>query len=254
MKTMSPLKRFIKLLYSFIFAPFYILDFFKFKKKLKSTANNRFTIHARDFYPCISDKTTTAGFDRHYLYHPAWAAKIVAETRPKVHTDISSALYFGAIVSAFVDVDFYDYRPANIILPGFKSGKADLTNLHFETSSIQSLSCMHTIEHIGLGRYGDPIDPNGDIIATKELARVLAPNGNLIFVVPVAKESRIDWNAHRVYSYKDALGLFPSLKLKEFSLIPESESSGVGIIKNADPSLLENETYACGLFLFTKEI
>ncbi len=47
-------------------------------------------------------------------------------------------------------------------------------------------SCMHTIEHIGLGRYGDPLDAVGDQTALSELQRVVAPGGSLLIVVPVA--------------------------------------------------------------------
>ena len=77
------------------------------------------------------------------------------------------------------------------------SGYADLANLPFEINSVQSLSCMHTVEHVGLGRYGDPIDPDGDLKAIKEIKRVLAVNGNLLFVVPIGKP-KIVYNAHRI--------------------------------------------------------
>jgi hypothetical protein len=43
---------------------------------------------------------------------------------------------------------------------------------------------MHVVEHVGLGRYGDPIDANGDAQAIKELKCVLWPGGVLYFVVP----------------------------------------------------------------------
>src|SRR5690606_7074270 len=108
------------------------------------------------------------------------------------------------------------------------------------------------IEHIGLGRYGDPIDPEGDIKACKELSRILAKGGSLLFVTPVGGEAIIEWNAHRIYTYEAILKLFPSLKLKEFSLIPEHGQNG-GLIRNADPELICKERYACGCFHFVKE-
>ncbi len=50
---------------------------------------------------------------------------------------------------------------------------ANILDLPFKGNSVESLSCMHVVEHIGLGRYGDPMDPEGDIEAIKELKRVV---------------------------------------------------------------------------------
>ena len=197
------------------------------------------------------DKTFKTGFDRHYVYHTSWAARKVKEINPIKHIDISSSLYFSGIVSAFIDIDFYDYRPADLHLNGLKSLKGDLHNLPFVSNSVESISCMHTIEHVGLGRYGDPIDPIGDIKAINELKRVVLSGGNLIFVTPVGQPI-IEFNAHRIYSYEQIISYFEGFELKEFSLISEYEKDG-GIIINADPKLVRKEKYACGCFWFVKK-
>ena len=142
------------------------------------------------------------------------------ETKPTKHIDISSSLYFSSIVSAFIPIDFYDYRPANINLSNLNSKKGDLLSLPFADNSIQSISCMHTVEHVGLGRYGDPIDPDGDLKAIKESKRVTAKNGSLLFVVPIGGTSKIEFNAHRIYSYNQVISYFEEFELREFSLIP----------------------------------
>lgn len=202
----------------------------------------------RERYPCLSEKTGNTGFDAHYIYHTAWAArKISSEIKPRLHVDISSSLYFSTIVSAFFPVKFYDFRPADLTLSNLSTGSMDLNRLPFEDNSLKSLSCMHVVEHIGLGRYGDPLDPNGDIKAMGELGRVLAKKGHLLFVVPVG-EPRIQFNAHRVYSYEMIVGHLKSLKLAEFSLIDDSGH----FIENADPSLVKLQKYGCGCFLFQK--
>ncbi|MGA2030503.1 MAG: DUF268 domain-containing protein, partial [Verrucomicrobiota bacterium] len=77
------------------------------------------------------------------------------------------------MVSAFVPVKFYDYRPADLHLDNLACEHADLQALPFADCGIQSISCMHVVEHVGLGRYGDPLDPNGDLKAMNELERVL---------------------------------------------------------------------------------
>ncbi len=230
-----------------LLSPFIISDYQDFKRLDKTP---RFRLATSDFFPQIFDKTLTTGFDRHYVYHTAWAARKVREISPAVHVDIASSLYFPGLVSAFVPVEFYDYRPAPLHLSGLTTKHADLTNLHFASNSIASLSCLHTIEHVGLGRYGDPIDPEGDVKACLELSRVLAPGGSLLFVTPVGREALIQFNAHRIYTYELVLKLFPDLTLKEFSFVPEYGTEGIR--ENANPSDLIHEKYACGLFVFTK--
>lgn len=213
----------------------------------RSQTGKRFTVHYKDAYPCLKDKLSTTPFDHHYTYHPAWAARKLMEIKPSAHVDISSILYFGTMMSAILPIKFYDYRPAAIHLSNYDSGAADLKALPFEDDSIESLSCMHTIEHIGLGRYGDAIDGDGDLTAIAELIRVLKPGGNLLFVTPVGKP-RIEFNAHRVYSFEQILAYFSPLTLKEFTLIPDSG----GIIENANPDLVKQQLYGCGCFWFNK--
>ncbi len=107
---------------------------------------------------------------------------------------------------------------------------------------------MHTVEHVGLGRYGDPIDPVGDLKAIGELKRVVAKNGSLLFVTPVGKP-KIEFNAHRIYSYEQILEYFNGLQLSEFSLIDDQGK----FMQNADPSLVEKQKYGCGCFWFIKK-
>jgi hypothetical protein len=176
------------------------------------------------------------------------------ELKVQDHVDISSTLHFCSIISAFIRVRFYDFRPADLELSNLVCGTVNLTNLKFETNSILSLSCMHTVEHIGLGRYGDEIDFDGDLKAMKELARVLALGGNLLFVVPVGKKSLIQFNAHRIYEPKEIIRIFKDhgLQLKQFSLIPESQIDG-GLILNPSDDLVSRQSYACGCFWFSKQ-
>ncbi len=210
----------------------------------------RFEFSRADLYPRMTDATATTGFDRHYVFHPAWAARILAETNPDQHVDVSSTLYFCSLVSAFIPLKFYDYRPANLNLDNLTSESADLLALPFPSGSVKSLSCMHTIEHVGLGRYGDELDYDGDLKAMAELERVLAPGGNLLFVVPVGR-ARIIFNAHRIYAYDQIIKAFGGLTLKEFALIPESASDG-GLIRDASPELANAQLYGCGCFWFQK--
>ncbi len=226
---------------------FHLFYFYVDLQKFKNKNDGRFSVTMKDIHPCITDKIKSTPFDQHYIYHPAWAARILAKTKPVVHVDISSILSFSTIVSAFIPVKFYDYRPASLQLNNLESHFEDLKTLSFLNDSIASLSCMHTIEHIGLGRYGDALDPLGDIKAMKELIRVLKPGGDLLIVVPVGKP-RIEFNAHRIYSFEQIKDYFSSLSLFEFSLIPDSG----GLISNANSELVKKQNYGCGCFWFKK--
>lgn len=206
----------------------------------------------RDIYPILSDNIKNTDFDRHYIYHTAWAARKVKQINHKKHIDISSSLYFSSILSAFISVDFYDFRPAKLFLSNFLSKSGDLLKLPFKDNSVESLSCMHTIEHIGLGRYGDKIDPEGDLKAINELIRVLKSGGDLFIVVPIGYPQRVCFNAHRIYEAEIFIKYFEGLTLKEFSLIPEDEKDG-GLIENPERSLLLKQKYGCGCFWFKKK-
>jgi SAM-dependent methyltransferase len=202
-----------------------------------------------DRHPCLEDRTTFTPIDRHYLYHPAWAARVLARTRPAKHVDISSTVAFCSIVSAFIPIDFYDFRPAGIKLDGLYCGSADLTQLPFADGSVPSLSCMHVLEHIGLGRYGDPLDPNAHRRSIDELVRVLAPGGDLLVATPVG-QPRIQFNAHRIFDHKDFAAYFAPLELVEFALIEETGDHGP--ILSPSDSKVREERYGCGCFWLRK--
>ena len=220
--------------------------------RMRLNARPRFSMNLTDLHLCLFDATPNTGFDRHYVFHTAWASRIIAESRPVVHTDISSSLNFIANVSAFVPVEFYDYRPAKLGLDGVNCHQGDLCALPFVSNSINSLSCMHVVEHIGLGRYGDPLNYDGDIKAIEELKRVVAPSGTLLFVVPVGGKSAIKFNAHRIYTYHQVISMFEGFQLKEFALIPDDEFEG-GLIRQTTEAQSDLQRYGCGCFWFEKE-
>lgn len=246
-QTLRRIKRAIFQVKFFLTFPFIAMEYFRY---LSKDTKKRFTIPLGNVMPCLFENIPYTRFDTHYVYHTAWAARKVREIGAQEHVDISSSLYFSSIVSAFIPVRFFDYRPASLRLSGLTSASTDLTRLHFDNNSIASLSCMHTVEHIGLGRYGDPIDPDGDLKAAKELERVVASGGSLLFVVPVGKP-QIQFNAHRIYSYTMVLDMFPQLTLKEFSLIPDN-ALDTGMIHDATEEDVKKQTYGCGCFWFTK--
>lgn len=117
----------------------------------------------------------------------------------------------------------------------------------FKDKSVNSLSCLHVAEHIGLGRYGDKLDPEGTRKVCGELSRVLAVNGNLYFSVPIGKQKTY-FNTHRVHSPRTIIEYFKDLKLIELPGITDSGR----FIANIGIDILEKSNYACGLFWFRK--
>ncbi len=239
-------KRFIMKLSFFKYIRF-IKHYFQFKK----LNDGRFSISRNHTQIEINDWSNNHIFDSHYVYHTAWAARILYFEKPKKHIDISSDVRFSSLISTFVKTEYFDIRELKIDLSNLNTGLADLVNLPFQSESISSLSCMHVVEHCGLGRYGDVVDPVADLKAINELIRVLKPDGRLYFVVPLASNPRINFNAHRVYSHSQIIEYFSKLQLIEFTLIPDTYKHD-GMITNPSKSLIDKQNYACGCFLFKK--
>jgi SAM-dependent methyltransferase len=228
----------------------FVIEYLKLNKQTKTT-KSRFSLKWKDRKLMLKDKYSITGFDRHYIYHLAWATRILKKIMPDLHYDFSSSLYFSSQISAFIPVKFFDFHAVSLNLNNLTVGTANLTDLAFKDNSVLSLSCMHVIEHIGLGRYGDTIDYDGDLKAINELKRVLAANGNLLFVVPVGA-SRIIFNAHRIYSYNQIIELFSDLLLVEASLITDDPEQG--IIENATAEIFNQQKYGCGCFWFKRKL
>jgi len=225
-------------------------EFFHFRAQSLSERQELLPLwQERQFF--LENRTSHTPFDRHYVYHTAWAVRQLLRHSPREHVDVASSLYFVALGSAVVPMRHLDYRPPLLMLDDLACDAGDLMSLPFTDDSVESLSCMHVIEHVGLARYGDRLDPSGDIKAAKELSRVLAPDGRLLFVAPVGRR-RVCFNAHRVYDFDSVRSLFPGLQLAEWALIPDDPSRG--LIPEAPPELINAQEYACGCFAFHKPL
>lgn len=196
--------------------------------------------------PVFFQRNIRSTFDAHYTYQSAWAIRRIASARPAEHVDISSNIPYVAALSAVVPVRFCEFRPPLLDLPGVTTEHADITKLPFPNRSIKSMSCLHVLEHIGLGRYGDPINPKGLELACAEIARVAAPGASIFLSLPIGKE-KISFNMHRV----SAPTMLPSLfsgrfRLREFSVVTDA-GRFLEAVKAQD---FVAEEYACGLYWF----
>ncbi|PJE73884.1 MAG: hypothetical protein COV01_03520 [Candidatus Taylorbacteria bacterium CG10_big_fil_rev_8_21_14_0_10_41_48] len=197
-------------------------DYHRYRKLDKNTS---YSLESADLFPRIYDKTNVHNIDPIYFLQGCWCAKKVFENKPEKHFDIASQALMVGIISQFTPTTMVDIRPLLIPLPGLSFVKGDITNLPFIDGELKSLSSICVIEHIGLGRYGDPLDQFGTEKAAKELARVLAKGGNLYISVPVDMESKTYFNAHRAFTRDHVLNLFRNLSLVEESYIYGKEMS-----------------------------
>ncbi len=197
--------------------------------------------------PQLLDRRDTTPFDRHYTYQDGWAAREICSRRPPMHVDVGSRISFVVGLAAFVPVTFIDLRPLEITFPGLETMRGSILDLPYEDASVASISSLHVAEHIGLGRYGDPLDPEGTVRAAIELERVVAPNGFLYFSVPVGRP-HVAFNAHRVLDPRAVCGLFPNLVLDGFAGVDDAG----GFHLELTPSDLVDSGWGCGLYRFTR--
>lgn len=181
----------------------------------RMNAGGAFELRGRDILPCLKDRTAITPIDPTYFLQDSWCARKLAEQRPNDHVDVGSSVRSMGVIAQFVPVRFVDIRPVEIELPRFTFIAGTTLALPFQTASLPSVSSLCVIEHIGLGRYGDPLDARGSEKAAAELGRVLARGGNLYVSVPVDSICRVYFNAHRAFTRDYVLSLFPGLQLVE---------------------------------------
>ena len=231
----------------------FIGDFNKYRKIHALNGQHSFPLTIKDLFPFLFDRYDEAGSaPKHYFYQDMWAAKKVLSKNTEFHYDIGSRLD-GFISSCllFTKVTMLDIRPLDLNVKNLNFIETNAMNMqNIESNTIQSISSLHAIEHFGLGRYGDPINPNGYIEAINEIQRITSSEGTIIFSVPIGLE-RLEFNAHRVFNPNTIINLFNQCELLELSIIDDDEN----FIENIDLNqmgMYENLNYGCGLFHFKK--
>ena len=145
------------------------------------------------------------------------------------------------------EVTFVDIRPLEVDIERLTCVAGSILELPFADRSLESVSCLHVAEHIGLGRYGDPLDPAGSLKAMAELQRVVAPGGHLLFSGPIGRP-RVCFNAHRIHDPVAILEHFAELELVEFAVVDDTGR----FTRHRDPAAYRDLTYGCGMFLLRR--
>ncbi|HRI35786.1 MAG TPA: DUF268 domain-containing protein [bacterium] len=166
------------------------------------------------WYPCLGDAEVSNPVEPIYFTQSCWCARKVFDAAPERHVDVGSSVVMLGIIAQGVPTVFVDIRDLPMVVPGLTYVEGSILSLPFEDASIESLSSICVIEHIGLGRYGDPIDSDGSEKALAELARVLSDDGDLYITVPVDDTDRIYFNAHRAFTPTRLADLFTENRLQ----------------------------------------
>ena len=230
-----------------------------FKKDMKQyqllNKNKNFLIEKKYLYPCIYDKAENAGFLGPYFWQDLWASTLITEDNPEIHYDIGSRVdgFIAHLACQKKKIVLIDIRPLESKIDGVDFIQSDATNLeNIENENIESLSALCSLEHFGLGRYGDPVDPNACFKAFKSIQRVMKSGGKIYISVPIGIE-HLEFNAHRVFYPSTIVESFNELELQEFSVINEYCKE---IEYNVDIHKYDNELgeggLKFGLFYFKK--
>lgn len=220
----------------------YIRDLFKYMIQSKTWLINF------DLYPILDEKTKITGVDYQYLYQQLWVFNNVNKLKPKDHYDIGSTYQMSGYLAGITKAHFLDIRPVKADIDNLELLEGNIENLPFEDNSLDSVSCLHVIEHIGLGRYGDKLNINGSEIACKELSRVVKPNGYLYLSTPIGRE-RICFNAHRVFNPKTILRYCKDLELVQFDMVDDDGK----LHKDIKIKDFSDKEYSLGMFKFQKK-
>jgi SAM-dependent methyltransferase len=82
-------------------------------------------------------------------------------------------------------------------VPGVQMAQGDVRALPYASGTFDLILCISTLEHIGLdvSGYGGQAQNEvaGDVLAMREMGRVLAPDGRLLITVPFGRREQLHW-------------------------------------------------------------
>lgn len=233
--------------------PRYLADYYILRSQMRSLSNGW---RAYLSMPCFEDRYVQSGkASGHYFHQDLLVARKVYENNPRRHVDVGSSVAgFVSHLAVFREVEVLDIRPLTTTASNIIFRQCDLMKMPSEfEASCDSLSCLHALEHFGLGRYSDQIDVNGHLKGLKNLSKLLQPGGILYLSVPIGRQ-RIEFNAHRVFAISTVLSMLnEDFELIEFSYIDDAGAlhEGVDLKPKSDTNNFDLQ-FGCGIFLCKK--
>jgi hypothetical protein len=235
--------------------PFYVVEWFKFRRHF---------VGYMTVLPCLHDRFEEGGSTKsEYFWQDLSVAQWIFRENPLKHVDVGSRVDgFVGHVASFREIEVFDVRPLSSRIPNVIFKQADFTKFESikkyssQDGYCDSLSCLHAIEHFGLGRYGDPIDPAGYEKGITNLALLLKPKGVLYLSTPIGRQ-RVEFNANWVFDPQTIINcaLQNGLTLKKL-LIFNSNKMDLQLINLSESALIElaRQPYNLGIFIFIKSL
>ena len=224
--------------------PHYLRDRYKFKKMGGIISYT---------YPIIDEYSDSAGSaSGHYFHQDLIVAQQIFNSNPVRHIDVGSRIDgFVAHVASFRKIEIFDIRALpdcghkNIVFQ-----QIDLMDTKSEKPIADSISCLHTVEHFGLGRYGDTINPRGYILGFESLINMLQSGGKLYISFPISKNNEVHFNAHRSFKPMDILSWAQGrVELIRFDYVDDDGNIQMEIdLFNTNLEL----SNGCGIYTFKK--
>lgn len=260
MKWYSKNRIYLRRIYIFLIA--FGIDFrktFYFIKNFLKFINDLFTFKKKggkinNIYPFFDNYNSDAKEFENQLFHAdLLISQYIYQKKPLNHLDIGSRIDgLVAHVASYRKLDVMDIRNVNIKphknINFIKKDLIKIQNFDKE-KKYDSISSIGVIGHIGLGRYGDEIDPNGHVKAIKNICNLTIESGLIYILVPVGKKG-VEFNSHRVLDPKEIINYFKenNCELLEFNLVNDFGN----LETNCDINNSENLNFGGGIFIFKK--
>ena len=231
--------------------PVYLRDWAAFRKSY---------LGKMKFMPCLHDRYEEGGVTKsEYFWQDLLVARAIHAAKPDKHVDIGSRVDgFVAHVASFREIEVFDVRPISTAVPGVVFRQLDLMNpASLPTTAgrgyCDSLSCLHAIEHFGLGRYGDPVNPKGYQLGIANMAQLLQSDGTFYLSTPIGQE-RVEFNANWVFDPRSIVrcAAAAGMTLKKLIVITAANGPQEAAIDTANMAELALPRYQLGVFTFTK--
>ena len=227
-----------------------ILRFFNDYRKFKISYGGKLSI-----VPCLHDWYEEGGATKNeYFWQDLIVSRTIYKANPNKHVDIGSRVDgFVAHVASFREIEIFDVRDISVNIPGVIFKKIDFMGDIAQVDYCDSISCLHALEHFGLGRYGDPINPNGPTLGLENMAKTLKYDGVLYLSIPIGIE-RVEFNANRIFNPSKLIATAERMSLQFQSLTAIYDSGVIEEIHLNSSRLKElaEINYSLGLFIFRK--
>lgn len=235
------------------------LDLEKFKSDLNKYVSmcdedEKFPVQKEFLYPIVDEyKKEATILDPHYFLQDIWFANKIIKADPPIHYDIGSSVsgFVAHLLAAGLRVNLIDIRPLSINMEGLFFTQGDATDLsNIPANSIYSLSSLHVVEHFGLGRYGDTVDPKGWIKGLKAMQRIVGVGGYFYLSFPTGSRNTLCFNAHRIFEFHEAAKVLDEMELIEAAYISNYKVYPVPL-HEYDNVRITSE-YSCAMYIFRK--